>query len=587
MKTSLINKAALGIYMKNNNSFSYSFPLILSFSLALIAITSCGGGSESKAPAEKIVVEAPVLIGPQVSGIPAKITVEAPIGSDSHQCHSVETNEQSLQFTDITQQAGLTFSHEMPNGDGVLGMSGGVAAGDFDNDGWVDLYAIGGEGQANVLMKNQGDGTFTDMANFSGVDQQNKGSGPAFGDFNGDGLLDLFVGGVGGDAAKLYVNQGNDKYLDITESSGLVLPGNNFSGTWTDYDKDGDLDLFVTHWTEERSGYFAYFWKNNGDSTFSDVTFETGIKNTSNAAKTLTATFSDINNDGWVDLLLVTDYAQTRLYQNNKDGTFKDITDHDVITDNTGMGSAVADYDNDGDLDWFVTAISFRDEPATLGWLSPGNRFYQNQGDGTFLDKTDELGVRHSSWAWATCFSDFNNDGLQDLFVVNGMYGENIDEMFLDAPSRLFLANGDGTFKESSIDVGIDDTSMGRGLVCFDYDKDGDQDIYIANYDEAPKLFCNNGGSASGQNNFINIKLIDSTSNTQALGARIYVQSADVRQMRELTSGNNYVSQNPVEAHFGLSKASEITSIRIVWPDGEESIVTQVDINQFVTIERI
>ncbi|NQZ89307.1 MAG: CRTAC1 family protein [Colwellia sp.] len=573
--------------MKNNNSSSYSFPLILSFSLALIAITSCGGGSESKAPAEKIVVEAPVLIGPQVSGIPAKITVEAPIGSDSHQCHSVETNEQSLQFTDITEQAGLTFSHEMPNGDGVLGMSGGVAAGDFDNDGWVDLYAIGGEGQANVLMKNQGDGTFTDMANFSGVDQQNKGSGPAFGDFNGDGLLDLFVGGVGGDAAKLYVNQGNDKYLDITESSGLVLPGNNFSGTWTDYDKDGDLDLFVTHWTEERSGYFAYFWKNNGDSTFSDVTFETGIKNTSNADKTLTATFSDINNDGWVDLLLVTDYAQTRLYQNNKDGTFKDITDHDVITDNTGMGSAVADYDNDGDLDWFVTAISFRDEPATLGWLSPGNRFYQNQGDGTFLDKTDELGVRHSSWAWATCFSDFNNDGLQDLFVVNGMYGENIDEMFLDDPSRLFLANGDGTFKESSIDVGIDDTSMGRGLVCFDYDKDGDQDIYIANYDEAPKLFCNNGGSASGQNNFINIKLIDSTSNTQALGARIYVQSADVRQMRELTSGNNYVSQNPVEAHFGLSKASEITSIRIVWPDGEESIVTQVDINQFVTIERI
>ena len=114
------------------------------------------------------------------------------------------------------------------------------------------------------------------------------------------------------------------------------------------------------------------------------------------------------------------------------------------------MGSAVADYDNDGDLDWFVTAISYRDEPARLGWLSPGNRFYQNQGDGTFLDKTDELGVRHSSWAWATCFSDIKNDGLQDLFVVNGMYGENIDEMFLDDPSRLFLANGDGTFKESS-----------------------------------------------------------------------------------------------------------------------------------------
>ena len=199
---------SIGISMKKNNSSFYSLPLILSLSFTLILITSCGGSGSSDDPVDKVVVEVPVLIGPQVSGISAKITAEAPVGSDSHQCHAVETNDQSLQFTDITQQAGLTFSHSMPNGDGVLGMSGGVAAGDFDNDGWVDLYAIGGEGQANVLMKNQGDGTFTDMANFSGVDQQNKGSGPAFGDFNGDGLLDLFVGGVGGDAAKLYVNQG-------------------------------------------------------------------------------------------------------------------------------------------------------------------------------------------------------------------------------------------------------------------------------------------------------------------------------------------------------------------------------------------
>ena len=265
----------------------------LALAFILFAISACGGGG-SDAAKNEVVIATPVV----------PPSVEKAILTFSNQTNASNLN--AVHGHDVRQYLSMPMMY-----------SAGVAVADYDNDGDLDLYFVSGNDGDNYLYQNQGDGTFTDMANFSGVDQQNKGSGPAFGDFNGDGLLDLFVGGVGGDAAKLYVNQGNDKYLDITESSGLVLPGNNFSGTWTDYDKDGDLDLFVTHWTEERSGYFAYFWKNNGDSTFSDVTFETGIKNTSNADKTLTATFSDINNDGWVDLLLVTDYAQSRLYQNN------------------------------------------------------------------------------------------------------------------------------------------------------------------------------------------------------------------------------------------------------------------------------
>jgi hypothetical protein len=554
----------------------------------LYTITACGGSSNRSdknsdiAPTIPPVTAQPISTGPQVSGASAIVSTDEKATNNSHQCHASNTENGGVYFSEISVQAGIEFTHKHVNGDGILGMSGGVAAGDFDGDGWVDLYTLGGDAGANKLYKNQHDGTFSDVTDFSALALSAKSSGPAFGDINGDGLLDLFVGAVGGDEAKLYLNQGNEKYLDITTSSGLVLPGNNFTGTWSDYDKDGDLDIFITHWTDDKNEYYAYFWRNNGDLTFTDVSFEAGIHKLGQQDKTFTPSFADIDNDGWQDLLLVADNNQTRVFHNNHDGSFKDITDQDVITDNAGMGSAIGDYDNDGDLDWFVSAISYKDGVEHFGWLTPGSRFYQNQGDGTFIDKTDETGVRHGYWGWASCFSDFDNDGFLDLFHVNGMAGEGIEAQFSYDPSRLFMSNGDGTFAEMAVDAGIDDRGMGRGIVCFDYDRDGDQDLFIANYGQAPKLYCNHGGP----NNFINIKLIEKSSNSQALGARIYVKTSTMEQMRELRAGNNYVSQNPVEAHFGLSQSEDIEEIKVVWPDGEESVITQVAINRFITIER-
>jgi hypothetical protein len=555
---------------------------ILSSAMISLMLVSCGGGSSSQTSAPVVKAPEPALR----SGVAVLVDSAAPQGNATHACHSPDSATSEISFTDITSQAGLNFSHSMPDGDGILEMSGGVAAGDFDNDGWVDLYAVGGDGQHNLLLKNMADGTFSDTAEFAEVNLLARGSGPSFGDLDGDGLLDLFVGSVGGSAPKLYLNRGNDKFLDITESSGLVLPGNNFGATWGDYDKDDDLDLVITHWSSVSSEHYPYFWRNNGDNTFTDVSDEVGITTVmqqfGSRDKSFTPTFADIDSDGWQDLLLVSDNHRTRIFNNQRDGTFADNTDRNIISDNAGMGSAVGDYDNDGDLDWFVTAITFKDGVKHFGSLTPGNRLYQNQGDGSFIDKTDEAGVRDGYWGWATCFADLNNDTHLDLFHVNGMQGEGIDQRFKDDPSRLFMANGDGTFTELSLALGINDRGMGRGLVCFDYDKDGDLDLYIANYDQAPKLLCNSGNN----NNFVNIKLEEQSTNSQALGARIYVTAGGIEQMRELRAGNNYVSQNPVEAHFGLGQASELTQVKIVWPDGQQSVLKDLDINQFITISR-
>ncbi|MCJ8320270.1 MAG: CRTAC1 family protein [Colwellia sp.] len=549
--------------------------LVTVFSVFLL---NCGGDS----PTQPLPDTQEPDKGP-ISGVPVKVTYSDPIGSDTHQCHSTSATTENIMFSEISEMSGLNYSHSMPNGDGALGQSGGVSAGDFDGDGWVDLYVIGGEGRPNLLLKNNGDGTFIDIAGYADVAVQNKGSGPSFADINGDGLLDLFVGSVGGDSPRLFLNQGNEQFLDITASSGLELPGNNFSAAWGDYDKDNDLDLVITHRSTVSKQYYAYLWRNNGDLTFTDISLKADISMLSPLDNTFTPNFADINNDGWQDLLMVSDNNQTRLYLNDKDGTFTDITNEDVFTDIAGMGSAIGDYDNDGDLDWFVTAVS-SDENADYfpGSTLTGNRFYQNNGSEGFVDKTKETGVYFGGWGWATCFSDFNNDGRLDLFLVNGMEGDGIDPIYKNDPSMLYIGDRHGKFKESAVALGINDTGMGRGIVCFDYDKDGDQDIYIANYNQPPKLYCNHGNS----NNFVNIKLVELSGNTQAVGARIFVRTDFDTQMRELRSSNNYVSQNPVEAHFGLKDAEAIELVTIVWPDGEVSQITNININQFVIIER-
>lgn len=535
-------------------------------------LTACGGGGDNSGQGS------PEIIVPPPVPLNYSVRVFERTDNTVHACN-VPTVSSDLDnsFVEIAEQVGLDFSHQMSNGDNLFGQSGGVGAGDYNNDGWVDLYAIGGEDRPSLLLTNLGNGTFVDEASQMGVDLLGKGSGPAFADINGDGLLDLFIGNVDDGEPKLFLNTEQDGFQDITSQSGLELPGNNISAAWGDFDQDNDMDLLLAHWSLEISESNRYLWRNNGDLTFTNVSDQTNLFWDSNGDLSFAPGFADIDSDGLQDVLFVADGGTSKVFLNQTNGVFADITS-EQISDRSGMGSAIGDYDNDGDLDWFVSSISRGAQDTSRIF---GNRLYQNQGDGDFVDVTNTAGVREGHWGWGACFSDFNNDTNLDIFHVNGFYGQS--NFLLVDPSRLFMSNGDGSFAERSAEFEINDTGMGRGIVCFDYDRDGDQDIFVANHDQPARLYCNYGN----QNTFINVRLEGEAPNTQALGARVYVTTGEVEQMRELNANSNYVSQNPVEAHFGLGTASSIEQIRVVWPDGVESILENVDVGQFLIITKL
>ncbi len=487
-------------------------------------------------------------------------------------------NNSNIKFTDITNNSGLFTIYRNIGFNDLDMICAGVAAGDINGDDFIDLFVVSGDLEINRLFQNLGNGSFNDITSEYGLDLKPfKGCGPHFADYDGDGFLDLFIGGIDGAKSLLLKNSSDESFEDVTD---LVIPDlnkNTVSATFGDYDLDGDMDLFLTHWLEDiiPGQSTMNLWEYN-EGKFSDVSESTNISEFISSGQsdfTFAAHFSDINNDTHPDLLITSDFGTSKVFLNNGDKTFSNIT-NEVITDENGMGSAVGDFDNDMDLDWFVSSISGSEilEDKT------GNRLYRNKGDGTFEDATDFAGVREGFWGWGSCMADFNNDGNLDIFHVNGWWRS----PFTNDPSRLFISNGDGTFDEKSIEYNLIDESSGRGVVCFDFDRDGDIDLFISPYNSNVKLFRNDGGN---KNNFINIKLKGVTPNTQAIGSRIYIEASGTTQMRELNSGNNYVSQNPVEQHFGLGNESIIDEVRVEWLDGKTTILNNINSNQFLEID--
>jgi len=461
--------------------------------------------------------------------------------------------------------------------------SGGVAAADVDGNGYVDLLVVGGNSEPNHFYANEG-GTFTETGSDLGLDLVNWASGPAFGDIDGDGDLDLFIGAVEGDPVFLFENQ-SGRFIDITSASGITFTAETtVSATFYDYDKDGFLDLFFTHWGTERSlgQDTETVWRNNGDVTFTNASIESGIANDlveSDSDWSYTPNISDIDNDGDGDLLMASDFEESQVYRNNDDGTFTRITDRDVIVDQNGMGSAVGDYDNDGDMDWFVTSIHNLDD---VGGVLFGNRLYRNDGNGVFSDTTVESGVDNGGWGWGACTADFDNDGRLDIFHVNGWFDGPLGDFTADRV-RFYHARESGGFEELAVQVGLDDTGQGRGVACFDVERDGDVDIVIHNNSEEHLLLYQN--DSENDNHYLSVRLTGGGTNTFGIGARIAaVVPSGERQIRDMGGSNNYLSHNPYEAHFGLGAATQ-ADITVTWPDGSVSTQT-AEAGQQITISQ-
>lgn len=498
-------------------------------------------------------------------------------------------------FASITGSSGIshTFSVVTPNtGEGAK-MGGGLSAADVDRDGDIDLYFVGGDGEANVLYRNDGGNFFSDVTAAAGLGAMHLGSGPAFADIDSDGDLDLFVGSVEGQSNYLFRNDGGT-FTDVTANSGLtVTTENTISASFSDYDLDGDLDLFLAHWGNDEQADTETLWDNNGDGTFTSASIPSGIAGqliTQVQSRFVDWSFapmmSDIDRDGDPDMLLASDFETSKVFLNNGDGTFTDITDRDVIIDRNGMGSAAADYDNDGDIDWFVTSIF---EPSAPNNPNPGNRLYRNDGNGVFADVTEAAGVANGGWGWGVCMEDFDNDGDVDIFHVNGWWQTDPrDEVgsyeFASDPIRYFENQGDGTFVEAAGEAGLIDTGQGRGVACFDADRDGDLDLVITNNQDTDSVvFFRN--DLAGNNHYLTVKLNGAGMNTDAVGAMIEITDGTRTQIREIRASNHFVSQNPAEAHFGLGAATTV-DLTISWPGGGQTALNNVAADQYLVVDQ-
>ncbi len=523
-----------------------------------------------------------------------------------------------IRFAEIGEKAGLRVQHHTRKYSGkhadVLGMftSGGASAavGDFNNDGLDDVFVTNSDnGKPNFLYRNNGNMTFTEVGVAAGVSGGNDArsivADALWFDYDNDGWQDLLVARFG--TPILYHNEKNGKFRDVTASSGFNKFGNTIAVMAVDYDGDGLLDVMLGNYFKPLNlidlpdphvlpndldnainGGGVTFWRNTGKGSFVDVTEKTGFAK--HTGWTLDLGHADFNNDGLQDIYLACDYGTDRIFFNKGDGTFEDVTEKSIGFDTRkGMNVDVADYDNDGWLDIYVTNIT--DE-----YMKECNMLWHNNHDGTFTDVSKETNTCATLWGWAAKFGDFDNDGWPDLFVVNGLRSaskENYIPVLLEMmikpgidftdvrlwpnignmtwsgyqKKKMFHNLGGQTFKEISAEAGVDNELDGRGIGMADFDNDGLLDLYQVNADQMALLYK---GATTGGGNWVQLSLQGATpgSNRDAIGSRVKITAGGLTQIQELNGGNGYAGQSSKRLHFGIGKAAKVDAIEIRWPDG-------------------
>ncbi len=523
-------------------------------------------------------------------------------------------------FVDIAQQAGLrapVIYGDQEQTKYIVEATGcGCAFIDYDNDGWMDIFVLSGTrvegapaGTSNRLYRNNRDGTFTDVTDKAGLHSVGWASGVCIGDYNNDGFDDIFCACLGQNI--LYRNNGDGTFTDVTKLAGLTNSGQYWSAgcSFVDYNRDGFLDLFVADYAQfsfktapvpgQNSSCVwlgipvacgpkglptgrPWLYRNNGDGTFTDVSEQSGIA-AANTSYGMTVVAADFDEDGWQDIYVACDATPSLLFMNNHDGTFREegllrgVAMNDDGMAQAGMGVGVGDYNLDGHLDLFKTHFS-----------GDRNILYRNNGKAYFQDATasSRLGVETRYVCWGAGIVDLDNDGNPDLFMTTGHVDPNIEKTLPQYPHKtpraVFRNLGDGVFEEliDEAGPGISALHCSRGCAFGDFDNDGDVDMVIVNLNEPPSLLRND---LSGKANWIKVKLDGVKSNRSAIGARVLARYDGKVQAQSVLSQSSFFSSNDPRLHFGLGSAKSV-DLEIVWPTGQQETYKGLLPNRLVTI---
>lgn len=483
-------------------------------------------------------------------------------------------NLYSQTFYDVSELAGVVQRETPIDENSGTWMGPGAASADYDNDGcWLDIFVVGDGGLPNALYHNNGDRTFTDIAEKAGVANTPNGRGCVWFDYNNDGWRDLFVTCVGPNF--LFKNNGDGTFTDVSELARITNELHGTNAAVADYDHDGWLDIYITNWGRPASLLVFdpeprtnVLYRNLGNGSFEDVAVDAGVADDGIGWG---AVFFDYDGDTWPDIFVANDHGPDKLYRNRGDGTFDDVSEQSGIVTlirgkPTGaMGLCVGDYDNDTDLDLFVTNYD-----EDLLW--------RNNGDGTFTNVAEQVGVANVGVGWYATFVDYDNDGWRDLYVVNG----NVDNSQKTNRNRLYHNDRNGKFVDRSDSLNTTVEVVGRGATAGDFDNDGDVDFFVVN-NTGNTLLLNNidppyptsfesyptiRDANLAKNERIRIRLIGTESNPDGIGTRVTLKTNNVIQTQELICGTGFLGSDSLELQFGLASSYLIDSITLTWPSG-------------------